>query len=73
LAGFASPAPSHCLTDHQAIESVEQLLGNGVTVAYQFLGQAIDIANVVLQSTPILIRPFPVVSERFAKLSAVAL
>jgi hypothetical protein len=43
-------------------------LGNGVTVAYRFLGQVVDIAEVVLQSTPILIRLCPVTSETFAKL-----
>jgi len=43
-------------------------LGNGVTVAYRFLGQVVDIAKVVLQSTPILIRLFPVTSGTFAKL-----
>jgi hypothetical protein len=73
LAGLHGPAPSDCLTDHQVIESVEQLLGNGVTVAQRLSDQAIEIAYLVLQTAPISIRPFPVVSERFAKLSAVAL
>jgi hypothetical protein len=67
LAGFAGPAPSNCLTDHQVIESVEQSLGNGVTVVYRFLGQAVDIAKVVLQTTHISIRLFPGTSEAFAK------
>jgi hypothetical protein len=41
---------------------------NGVTVAYRFLGQVVDIAKVVLQTPSILIRLFPVTSETFAKL-----
>ena len=36
--------------------------------AHRVLGQAVDIAKVVLQSTSILIRLFPVTSETFAKL-----
>jgi hypothetical protein len=42
-------------------------VGNGVTVAYRFLGQAVDIAKVVLQITHISIRLFPGTSEAFAK------
>jgi hypothetical protein len=42
-------------------------VGNGVTVAFRFLGQPVDVPNVVLQCTSILIRPFPGSSEPFAK------
>jgi hypothetical protein len=53
---------------HKILNLFVNPLGNGVTVAYRFLGQVVDIAKVVLQSTPILIRLFPVTSETFAKL-----
>jgi hypothetical protein len=45
-------------------------IGNGVTVAFRFLGQAVDIAKVVFQSASLLIRLFPDTSGRFAKPAA---
>jgi len=41
--------------------------GNGVTAAQRLLGQAIDIAEAVLQTTPLSNRLFPGTSEPFAK------
>ena len=42
-------------------------MGNGVTVAYRFLGYPIHIAEVVFQTTATLIRLFPATSEAFGK------
>jgi hypothetical protein len=42
-------------------------LGNGVTVAYRVLGQAVDFPEGVLQLAPFLVRFFPDTSEPFAK------
>jgi hypothetical protein len=44
-------------------------LGNGVTVAFRVLGQAVDIATPVLQQAIISDRLFPGTSAAFAKLS----
>jgi hypothetical protein len=43
-------------------------VGNGVTVAYRILGQAVEISGLVFQSPPIFNRLFPATSEAFVKL-----
>jgi hypothetical protein len=48
--------------------SLGNSLGNGVTVAYRFLGQPVEIIQGVLQQPLILIRLFPETSALIAKL-----
>ena len=49
---------------------VSERVGGLRGIASRFLGQAVDIAKVVFQSAPILIRLFPDTSGRFAKPAA---
>jgi hypothetical protein len=76
--GYTSPANRRvcktfgcdCKTSGKSTEKSATSVGNGVTVAYRVLGYPFDFAKVVLQPTPILVRLFPAISERFAKPSA---
>jgi hypothetical protein len=61
---------SHSASEHlsKPLKLFGNPLRNGVTVAYRFLGQAIDFTKVVSQPTSVLIRLFPATSDPFAKL-----